>query len=124
MSLLEQAKKDLEFINGNVNEFSTPQVWLSPASLTVTINGRHVKHHLGIDENGAAVNTKTASCTFSEKAMIDVNYPIRDASGEVSLKGHFVTINDSTGNPYKYKVNEWFPDETLGQIVCMLSAST
>lgn len=124
MNLVDQAKLIVESINTNdVSGFAKTQVWSNPnGSLIVTIKGRHVKHHLGIDENGNAINTKNASCSFSEQTMINASFPIRDASGEVNLKGYKVTIVDSTGTLYKYKVEQWFPDETMGMVVCILTA--
>lgn len=123
MSLIAQAKKDIELINSDLSGFGVEQIWKHPVGSVVrTIVGRHVKHHLNYDEFGKLINTKKASASFSEKAMIDAGYSIRNAIGEVSLKNHLVDIKDSTGTLYKYKVNEWFPDETIGMIVAILES--
>lgn len=123
MSLIDQAKIDSQIINSDLNGFGVLQKWTNPTTAqTVNITGRHVKHHLRYDEFGEQVNTKKASATFSESVMIANSYSIRDASGEVNMKGHLVEIKDSTGNFYKYKVTQFFPDEVLGMIVCILEA--
>lgn len=123
MGLVDTAKRDTLMINTDLNGWGVIQNWTHPvAGQLLTITGRHVKHHLTFDEFGNSVNSKKASCTFSEQSMINGLYNIRNASGEVTMKGHLVQIKDSTGNFYKYKVKEFFPDEVLGQIVCILEA--
>ncbi len=123
MGLIEQAKKDSELINSDLNGFAVNQTWKHPVtSQILTIQGRHTKHHLGFNELGQVINTKNASATFSEKIMTDNGYSIRDASGEVNLKNHLVEIKDSTNTLYKYKVSSFLPDEVLGMIVCILEA--
>lgn len=123
MGLLEQAKKDTEAINTNLNDWSALQYWTNPgATKTATVKGRHVKHHMGFDLEGKLVRTKNASCSFSEQTMVDAAYPIRNAKGEVDLKNHLVNIVDSTGTLYKYIVEQWLPDETIGMVVCILGA--
>lgn len=125
MGLIDQIKKDSEAVtmNGGADGWGVSQTWTSPSNQQVTIFALHVKHHMGIDpETGIVVNSKNASATFSEKAMIDIGYSIRNGEGEVNLDKHKVSIKDSTGNIYNYMVKTWLPDETLGLITCILSA--
>lgn len=109
-------------MNGGAEGWGVQQDWTSPMNQQVSIIGVHVKHHTAFDENGNVVNSKIASATFSEKAMIDVAYNIRNAGGEVYLEKHKVFIKDSTGVIYKYMVKTWLPDETLGLITCILTS--
>lgn len=121
MGLIDQAKKDIEQITSNSNEFGVSMTFTAPTSKTATVTGLHKKHHLGIDpEKGVAVNTKTASVSVSEKFLADAGYPVRNGNGVVDLKKHLVAVKDSTGTTETYIIEQWFPDETIGLIVCTL----
>lgn len=119
MSLLDQAKADIQQITSNIDEFAREIIFVAPTSETVTINGLHTKHHLGVDNEGNMVNSKNAHLSFSEKLLTDEGYPVR-INGEVNLKGHKVTVVDSTGNPCTYVIRQWFPNESIGLITCIL----
>ena len=116
---LENARRDwLEFSQGG---FAVDLTLTSPANLTVYIKGFATTHHLGIDpENGQAVNTKNAHVSFAESLLTDLNYPVRDANGDVSITGHKVSYKDSTGTLGHYRIDDAMPDETVGMIVCTL----
>ena len=121
MSLVDQAKADWQQITtDNVSGFGTPITLTSPASDVLEIVGLATKHHIGIDDDGNVVNTKNAHISFSEKQLSDASYPTRDADGEVSLYGHKATWIDSTGSSITYVIREFFPDETMGVILCIL----
>lgn len=119
MSLLDQAKKDIQQITGNIAEFGVQLTLTSPNSDVATVNGLHAKHHTGFDEEGFPVNSKIASVAISEQWLVDANYPLR-VNGEVNLKNHRVSAKDSTGILQQYMIKEFFPDETIGLIVCIL----
>lgn len=121
MGLLDQVRADIKQITGNTDEFAVGATFVAPApgNETMTIPVIHTKHHLGIDTEGRPKNTKNAHLSFAESEA-PAEYPIRNASGEVSLYGHHVTVKDSTGTDRQYMIREWFPDETLGLIVCTL----
>ena len=121
MGLTDIAKADIKQITGNATEWGVELVFTAPTAETATITGLHTKHHLGMNEEGRAVNSKTASVSFSEEYLTDVDYPVRDLNGEVNLKNHLVSVKDSTGVVKNYKVHEWFPDEKVGLIVCILA---
>jgi hypothetical protein len=119
MSLLDQARADIEQITSNADDFGVSITFLAPDNVTtITINGLHTKHHLGVDTDGNRANVKNAHISFAESLMI--GYPIRNAAGEVNLAGHKVTVKDSTGVDLQYIIREWYPDETVGLIVCIL----
>lgn len=121
MSLIAQAKKDSEKITSNSNGWAVQMTFTAPDSTTATINGIHSKHHLGVDTDGNMVNSKKAHVSFSEKFLTDLGYPVRNAAGEVALTGHKVSVKDSTGIVKNYIMFSFFPDETIGLIVCILN---
>ena len=123
MGLIERVKSDVARITTSLNGFGVTMLLTAPNTQTVTITGFHTKHHLGIDLEGRPVNSKSASISFSEIALLvlNPNYPTRNTiSGEVDLKGHRVVVKDSTGSNKNFIINQWFPDEVTGLIVCIL----
>jgi hypothetical protein len=120
MSLLDQIKKDIEDITGNPNEFGREIIFVAPDESMATVTGLHTKHHLGIDTDGNPVNSKNAHISISEYYLALQDYPVRNQAGEVNLKNHKVTVKDSTGNDCTYVIREWFPNETIGLITCIL----
>lgn len=121
MGLLEQAKADIAQITSDLNGWSVEHVLTTPDAVTsVTVNGLHTKHHLGVDTEGQNVNSKNSHSSFSESALVALGYPVRGASNEVNLIGHKVQVKDSTGIDKVYIISETYPDETIGLIVCIL----
>ena len=122
MGLVAQAQADIKEITSNPDDFGVEITLIAPTSETAVIIGLHTKHHLGIDTDGLPVNSKKAYVSFSENTLIAANasYPIRNTNGEVELKNHRVKVKDSTGTLCQYVIREWFPDEEVGLIVCIL----
>lgn len=121
MSILAMAKADILQITSDPNGFSSELEFISPTGIKATIRGTHSKHHLAIsNEAGRPVNSKNAHAGFVEKLLTDLLYPVRNAKGEVYLKDHRLNVVDSTGIKKNYVIKEWYPDETLGFIVCIL----
>jgi hypothetical protein len=120
VGLIEQIKKDVEQITSNSNDWAVSISFVAPKGEMATINGLHTKHHLGVDTDGNMVNSKKAHVSFSEKFLTDAGYPVRNAKQEVDLKGHLVSVKDSTGIVKQYVMLSWFPDETIGLIACIL----
>lgn len=122
MSLIDAAKDDWQqFTSDTTTGFGTDITITTPDDVTsVDIAGLATKHHIGIDTEGELVNTKNAHISFSEKQLTDASYPVRDSDGEVALYGHKATWIDSTGTSVTYVIREWFPDETIGVILCIL----
>lgn len=118
MGLIDQIQADIKSITSNLNDFGVAMILTAPTNETITITGIHTKHHLGIDTDGNMVNSKKASIAFSESLL--VGYPCRNLSQEVNLKNHKVSVKDSTIILKNYRVQSWFPDETIGLIVCIL----
>lgn len=120
MSLLDDIRQDIADITSDSEGFGQEIVLTAPDATTLTITGLHTKIHLGVDTDGNMVNSKKAHVSFAEKFLTDASYPVRNTKGEVDLKKHKVDVKDSTGLVKNYLVKEWFPDETLGLIVCIL----
>lgn len=119
MGLIEQIRLDVKSITASLSDFGVEMLLTAPGGATCYITGYHSKHHLGVNEEGKAVNTKNAHISFSESNL--TNFSIRNDAGEVSLRDYKVRVKDSTGLDKNYKIDEWFPDETVGLIVCTLS---
>jgi hypothetical protein len=120
MGLMQQARADLLQIVSNEKEWGIPVVFSAPDNKTVTATCLVKKHHLSINGDGVPVNGKNATISVAEASLTALTYPIRNAAGEVNLNGHKVAWPDSTGKVSSYMIREWFPDETLGLIVCIL----
>jgi hypothetical protein len=121
--LLSLARKDAKnhITKGGFEENITLQTADSLTSVDVT--GYATKHFLQFDSDGLPINTKNVHICISEDDLVDLSYPVRNAKNEVNLLHHKVTFKDSTGLDRTYKINENWPDESLGLIVCVLSDS-
>jgi len=121
MSLYDRAKSDWQNITTNTNGWGAAITMVAPDESVANVVGLRSKHHIGIDpETGNWINTKNAHVSVSEKQLTDQSYPVRDASGEVNLDNHRVTVKDSTGADKEFVIREFFPNETIGVIVCIL----
>lgn len=117
---LTRARNDWNrFITGGGFEvdltFRTPS-----GSVTKTVKGLGIKHHLSIDNEGVSQNQLNAHVTVSEKTLVDAGYPVRDGNEIVALKDHIVSFEDSTGIESSYIITQSYPDETVGVIVCII----
>lgn len=134
MGLLAQAQEDIKTITTNLHDWATDITFID-ASLTFdqsfdpsfgpdkvcTIQGLHTKRRSTIDGEGNEANVKHAHISFSESVLVDAGFTVRLAvTNEVYLKRVKVRVKDSTGVECKYVIREWFPDETIGLIVCIL----
>lgn len=121
MSLLAQAKADIEQITSDPNGFSAQLTFTAPDASTATIRGLFTEHHLAIDTDGNQVNAKNSHISFSEKFLADAGYPVRNSGGKVFVKDHRVRVVVSGLNIDRtYIIRENFPDETVKLIVCIL----
>lgn len=118
--LLEQAKQDALDILTNKSDFAVDITLTAPDTTVLVIQGFAVKHHIGIDGDGNVRSTTQAHIFFPEKPLTDEAYPVRDANGQVHLDKHIAEWKDSTGLLGKYVIEEWYPDEMLGLILCIL----
>lgn len=134
MGLIAEIQDDIREITSNDAEFGVPIEFIAPTGETATITGLHTRHHLAIEQKegnfsqqygtlSTRANTINADISFSELLLSDTGYPVR-VSGEVDLKNHKCKARDNSGQLRTYTVMEWFPDETVGLIVCILSDFT
>lgn len=120
MGLIEQIQQDIRQITTDIDGFGVEMRLIAPDATEIALQGLFTKHHMGYDDEGKMVNTKNAHASFSEDILVDASYPYRDFSGEVHLEDHRVVVKDSTRNDKEYIIREWYPDETIGLIVCIL----
>lgn len=120
MSLLEQAKQDIQDITSNLDEFGVEMTFTAPTGETATIAGLHKKVRHPFDTEGNLVDTTTAVVSFSEALLTEQAYPVR-TNGKVDLQNHTIAVKDSTDTTKNYKVKSWYPDQTLGFIVVILA---
>jgi hypothetical protein len=120
MSLTQNMIDDLAAITSNPDDFGVSFTFTNPAGETAIVFGYVTTHHLGIDTDGNAVNSKKCAISVAEKQFVAVGYEIRNTDGEVNLKDHKVDLIDSSGRNKKYIMGQWFPDEKVGLITCTL----
>lgn len=120
MNLTDRAIQDAKKITSNNNDWGVSAVFVSPTLVTATVNVLHIKHNTGFDLDGMKVNSKISSIAVSESLLNDNNYITRDVQNEATLKGHLVSVKDSTGIVKQYRISENFPDEKLGLITLIL----
>ncbi len=119
-NLLKQARKDALTINKAIGWEEDILLSTPDQSLKINLKGIHTKHHLSIDDLGQRVNSKNAHILIDEKDLISSSYPYRNQTGNVALIGHYVDVADSNGDIKKFIINENWPSETFGLIVCIL----
>lgn len=121
MSLLDIAREDYRNILKDVNEWSVPIVFTSKNNVTANVVGHGMTHNITYGTDGQVVNGKNTHVTIVEKDLTDLGYPTRNTRGVVSMSEHTVSFIDTNGVNNFYLVSQYFPDETLGTIVCILT---
>lgn len=135
--MLQQARKDALKINKAIGWEEDIKLSTPDNSLTVNLKGIHTKHHISFDDVGQRINAKNAHILISEKDLLNafnpdfntdyntdfnsiLSYPYRNQTGNIALIGHKVEVSDFNGDIKKFIINETFPSETFGLIVCIL----
>lgn len=122
MNIFERSKKDWNrFTSDSKNGGGIEITILFPDLTELIVGGPAVKHHMSVDDLGVVVNTKQAYCSFSEQQVIDASKTIRNASDEINLTGFIFKFKDSRDVLKTYIADQWYPDETVGNVVCTLS---
>lgn len=120
MGLIEQAKKDVAQITGNLSEFAVILNIMDSNGNVFAVPGLHKRINLTVDEQGKMSGSSQATCSFSETNSIAKGLSIRNADNEIDLTGYRVTIKDAQGNNLNYSMRDPMPDETLGLILVQL----
>jgi len=119
---LELARKDIKEITQG-DDWGVDLTFTPPVGSSVQVRGLGSKHHLSIDqESGLPINSRNVHMSVVESVLTDAGYTVRNAADEVSIKDHRVSFKDFRGVLRNYKINQTWPDETLGLIVCQLGA--
>lgn len=122
MNLKERAKRDIERITANTNEWAEEITLIAPNDTPqLVVTGLFTKHSLGVDAQLQKwANVPNAHVSISEQLLVDGEYPYVLSSGEISFHNHKVSVVDSSGQTYIYRIEQWFPNRTVGLITCIL----
>lgn len=123
MSILENARLNMQKFMGDTNGFAVPITLKTPDEATVVlVNGVHTKTHMAFNPlTGEEMDSKMASVAIAEQQLIDQGFPvIRNVVGDVNLNGTLVDVVDSSGVEKSYVVTRVYPDEMLGLLVFIL----
>lgn len=120
MSLINKAQNDWKRFTSDANGFGVEIQFDAPTGESVKVYGLHTKHSVQFDDNGMRVNAPNAHISVSEYLLLEQYYPVRNEQNLVYLKRHKVTVKDSNGIAITYMIDEAWPDQTVGMIVCML----
>lgn len=118
--MLQQARKDALKINKAIGWEEDIKLSTPDNTLTINLKGIHTKHHISFDDVGQRINAKNAHILISEKDLNELLYPYRNSTGNIALIGHKVEVADFNGDIKKFIINETYPSETFGLIVCIL----
>lgn len=89
-------------------------------SVSYTVKGLGIVHHLTFDTDGQPVNSKNAHISIHEQDLIDAGLIVRNSNNEVYMRDCLVQFSDFSGVVKKYAVKENYADDTLGVIVLIL----
>lgn len=121
MGLLELLKRDANYITTNQVDWAEQVTFIAPTGEIATIKALHTKHHLDYDlQRAQEINTLKAHVDISEQELTALGYPVRNAAGDVHLKKHKVTASDANGVAWTYIIENWFENDKVGVIVCIL----
>lgn len=120
MSLLARARRDARGILSGP-DWSTVVTFTAPTGEIEIITATFYRvNRQSLNTEGRITNSIIAHCTVSERDLIEVYYPTRNAGDEVDFSGHILTAADEDGVERTYIAKEWHPDHTLGIIRIML----
>lgn len=119
-SILQKARRDArKFLTSGGFEENITLISADGLNTTAT-KGWASKHWINYGTDGLPANSKNAHITIDEELLKAAGFVVRNANKEVFLEGVRVNVDDSSGEIKNYIIKEWFPDETLGLIACIL----
>ena len=95
----------------------------------VSIAGIVTRHSINFDSDGNVVNSPNVHMSFHEDelaaSIVDQAVTFRPIRNKdvVSLQNHYAYFADSSGTVFKYHIQEYWPDQTVGMVVCMCEAT-
>lgn len=119
--LLDLARRDIaKIVQGG--GFEEDITFLDPTTgANFVLQGLHSKHWISFDTDGNPFNSKNAHISVMESVLNMNGFSTRNPkSGNVDLRRYRIKVKDSTGIEKEYCINESFPSETTGLIVCIL----
>lgn len=119
--LLEAARRDIKKILSSKDGFGETITISNPSDgKTLIVEGLHSKHFIQFDSEGNPMNSKNAHISIIESDLIGAEIETRKANGNIDIRHLVVSVSDSTGIQKTYCINENWPSETTGLIVCVL----
>jgi hypothetical protein len=102
-------------------EFAVEVSFTTPDKVTtVKVKALASRHHNSFDpDTGIPVNSRNVHISVCESVLTDAGYTVRDAKGEVALRGHIVTWTDAV-QTVSYKILETMTSDTFGLIPLIL----
>lgn len=122
MSLLERARRDQERILNDQNDFAVEVTLEDGQGNSATVAGIYNSHFISFDTEGNPVRSRQTTIDVHENTLQDKSYPTRNADNKVDLKNHKISFIDFTGDQVTFKVKNFLPDNTLGNIIIVLSS--
>lgn len=122
-SIKDMARKDWKRLSQAAFDISTedePDLGkmnlTSPDGKTALIKGINSDHSALLELDGSFALGNNIHAAFHEEAVSEANpdYPIRTKEGKIDLKDHTIEFDSK-----KFVIQETWPDETVGMIVCM-----
>ena len=87
--------------------------------LRVETVGFSTNHWIEYETEGNPIDSKSIHICVDEDDLTSKNYTLK-RNDEVDLRGHKIELSHSGGQVKTFVVDRWFPDRTLGLIVCIL----
>ena len=96
--------------------------YVTPA-ISVTVAGMPIRHAYeisGISNSGLYTRSQTARVTIVEATLSTAGFPVRDASGNSTMKDCLVSFVDQNGNTVTGIISKVEPDDMVGLLRCTL----
>jgi hypothetical protein len=112
--MINRIRKDIDLITQK--DFAVDLIFNNLNDVEVTVKGLMSKHNLIYDPTtGLPIKGKNIHCAVTTRVLDLVEYPYKNAGGEIAISGHHVTFEGK-----EYVINETLPNETTGLIVIIL----
>ena len=118
--LLQAARRDIKKILSKSGFEEVITISDPLTSKQIIITGLYSKHWIQFDSEGSPINSKNAHISILEDDLIKGGIETRKANGNIDIRHLLVSCSDSTGIQKSYCINENWPSETTGLIVCVL----